>query len=93
MNVKIYVGAKAKSAFEDGICYYYFSCKDNDDVDTVYDALAENIRLSDPDKDLITFQYLKDDDAKTLLEDAKKHGFISYYEIVVSDYEISDVDE
>ncbi|MGL1608666.1 hypothetical protein ACSTIN_22995, partial [Vibrio parahaemolyticus] len=60
---------------------------------TVYDALAENIRLSDPDKDLITFQYLKDDDVKTLLEDAKKHGFISHYEIVFSDYEISDVDE
>ena len=37
---------------------YYFCCIDKDDVYTVYDALAENIRLKNPAKDLINFQYL-----------------------------------
>ena len=81
MNIKVYVEAKAELVFEDGICYYYFSCKDNNDIDTVYDTLDEKIRLNDPDKDLTTFQYLKDDDVTSLLEDAEKHGFISDYVI------------
>ena len=81
MNIKVYVGAKAEPVFEDGVCYYYFSCKDNNDIDTVYDTLDEKIRLNDPDKDLTTFQYLKDDDVTSLLEDAEKHGFISDYVI------------
>lgn len=71
MMIKIYTGNKAKSVFENGICYSHIWCDGNDDVDTVYDAF----------EDLIDFQYLKDDDVTSLLEDAEKHGFISDYVI------------
>lgn len=86
MNIKVYIGANTKSVFENGICYYYFSCKDNDDVNTIYDDLAENIKLKDPDTDFINLHYLKDDNVKSLLQDAKKQGFILDYEIVVPDF-------
>lgn len=79
MNIRIYAGNKA--SFVSGINYYDFRCEDNDSIDAVYDILAENIKLNNPSKDLINFQYLKDDDVKTMLQDAKNQGFISDYEI------------
>ena len=80
MNIRIYAGKKA--SFVNGINYYDFCCEDNDDIDAVYDILAENIKLNNPDNDLIDFENLKDDDVKIMLQDAKKQGFISDYEIV-----------
>lgn len=81
IHIKIYAGDKARFVVENGINYYYFCCIDKDDVYTVYDALAENIRLKNSEKDLINFKYLKVDNVNTLLQDAKKYGFISDYEI------------
>lgn len=52
---------------------------DADDIDTAYDALAENLKLNNDD-DLIDFQDAKDDDVKTLLDDMKRMGFIDSYE-------------
>lgn len=88
MNIKIYAGDKAHLINSNYYGYKFscFSCKDNNDTDTVYEILAVSLELKNPDKDLIDFQNLKDDDVKTLLDDAEKHGFISYYEM-------SDVDE
>lgn len=79
INCRVYEGQKA--SFYNGTTHYDFCYKDNDDTDTVYEILAEGLKLTDPDKDLINFQYLKDDDVKTMLQDAKKQGFISDYEI------------
>lgn len=80
MIVTIYAGEKV--SFVDGIDYRcYITCKDGGDIDTVYSGLAESIELKNPDRDEIDFEDLKDDDVKTFLEDAKKQGFISDYEI------------
>ena len=85
MNIRVYAGNKA--IFQNGFYYYEFYCRDNDDIDTVYEILAdyeilaENIKLNNPDKDLIDFEILKDDSVKTMLQDAKKQGFILDYEI------------
>ncbi|RVU70413.1 MULTISPECIES: hypothetical protein [Lactobacillus] len=81
LDVRIYEGKKA--SFVDGIYYYDFEV-DNDDIDTAYDILAENVKLND-DKDLIDFQNLEDDDVMTMLKDAKKQGFISDYDVKVAD--------
>lgn len=80
MTITIDAGDKAN--FVNDIDYRYsFSCVDNYDADRAFGALAEHLRLNDPDKDLIDFQYLKADDVKSLLENAKRQGFISAYEI------------
>lgn len=79
IDIRVYEGKKA--SFVSGITFYDFCCKDNDDIDAVYDILGENISLNDPDKDLIDFQCLKDDSVEILLQDAKKQGVISDYEI------------
>lgn len=50
-----------------------------DDTDGLYEELAENLEVDE--KDLIEFQDLADDDVQTLLDDAKKHGFIRNYEL------------
>ena len=79
MEYRIYAGKKVNLA--NGINHFDFEC-DQDDIDTAYDALAENIVLEDPtEDDLINFEDLADDDVKTMLQDAKKQGFISDYEI------------
>lgn len=77
--IRIYTGNKA--IFQNSFYYYEFYCRDNDDIDAVYDILAENIKLNNPNKDLIDFENLKDDSVKIMLQDAKKRGFISDYEI------------
>lgn len=51
------------------------------DIDTAYDALAENVVLKDQSedsKDLIDFQNCEDDDVETMLKDLKQMGFIDY---------------
>lgn len=81
MEYRIYAGNKA--TLVNGINYYDFECGP-DNIDAAYDILAESIILDNQDEnsqDLIDFQNLKDDDVKTMLEDAKKQGFISDYEI------------
>lgn len=77
--IRIYTGNKAR--FQNGFYYYEFYCGDNDDIDIVHEILAENVKLNNPDKDLIDFWNLKDDNVKTMLQDAKKQGFILDYEI------------
>ena len=79
IETRVYEGQK--TSFVSGITHYDFCYKDNNDIDTVYDILAESIKLNNPTKDLIDFQNLKDDDVKTMLQDAKRQGFISDYEI------------
>lgn len=83
MDIKIYAGDKAHLINSNYYGYRFscFSCKDNNDTDRVFGTLAVSLDLKNPDKDLIDFQNLKDDDVKTLLDDAEEHGFISYYEI------------
>ena len=75
----IYEGTKATingSQFE-------FNCEP-DDIDTAYDALAENVHLNNQDQDnnqdLVDFQNAADDDVKTLLDDMKRMGFIDRWE-------------
>lgn len=62
---------------------FAFNCEP-DDIDTAYDALAENVHLNSQDqdnsRDLIDFQNAKDDDVKTLLDDMKRMGFIGDWE-------------
>lgn len=80
MYYRIFEGKKAK--LKNGSSYYSFEC-DPDDIDKAYKLLAENVILNNQDpnsKDLISFQYLADDDVETMLKDAKKQGFISDYE-------------
>lgn len=77
--IRIYAGNKAR--FQNGFYYYEFRCRDNDDIDIVHEVLAENVKLNNPDKDLIDLKKLKDDDVKTMLQDAKKQRFILDYEI------------
>ena len=86
MEVTVYAGPKTELI--DGEYSTSFDC-DKGDIDTAYDALAENLCIlsaknleSDEDNsDIIDFQNLKDDSVEVLLEDAEKHGFISDYEI------------
>lgn len=54
-----------------------------DDIDTAYEALAENLRLNDNDEDSqdnVDFQNAKDDSVEVLLEDMKRMGFIDSWE-------------
>lgn len=78
LAIRIYAGNKA--TFANGISYYDFEVE-NDNIDAAYDILAENIKLHDPDKDLINFENLKDDDVETMIKDTKRQGFISDFEI------------
>lgn len=68
-----------------------FECKP-DNIDTAYDALCEDLVFNDMPADehdmtpqqkqmIIDFQNLKDDDVKIMLDDAKRQGFISDFEI------------
>lgn len=50
-----------------------------DDTNGLYEELAENLEVAE--NNLIEFQDLADDDVQTLLDDAKKHGFIKNYEL------------
>lgn len=62
---------------------FSFGCEP-DDIDTAYDALAENVRLSnrdlDDNPDLMDFENANDADVKTLLDDMKRMGFIGEWE-------------
>lgn len=65
---------------------FTFTC-DEKDIDTAYDALAENLDLVNydlyedgDDTDLVAFQNAKDDDAATMLDDMQRMGFIDYWE-------------
>lgn len=75
MEYTVYEGTKATI---DG-SQFSFTCEP-DDVDTAYDALAENIHLNNQDQDnnqdLIDFQNAEDDDVETMLNDMQKMGFI-----------------
>lgn len=55
-----------------------FVC-DEQDIDLVYDVLAEALDLVSED-DLIDFQNAQDDDVPTLLDDMKRMGFIDQWE-------------
>ncbi len=79
----IYAGEKLYG-FLDNPASFNFTC-DPSDIDTAYDAIAENAVLNSS-QDSIDFQNCADDDVKTMLEDLKRMHFLS-------DYEISDVDE
>ena len=79
MTYTIYEGTKATI---DGT-QFTFDCEP-EDIDTAYDALAENLRLNNQDEgsqDLIDFQNAADDDVKTLLDDMKRMGFIDSWEV------------
>lgn len=79
MTYTIYEGTKATI---DGT-QFSFDCEP-DDIDTAYDALAENVHLNNQDEDsqdLIDFQNAEDDDVKTMLDDMKRMGFIGDYEV------------
>lgn len=84
LDIKIYAGKK--SIIREWNQYIF--CDDYDDTDSAYNDLAK-IELKNPETDLIEFQYLKDDDVKSLLEDAKKHDFISDYSIKIDNEEIN----
>lgn len=79
MIITIYAGEK--TYFKDKIYYYKFTCENNN-TDKAAFALSLHLRLKDPDNepDIIGF-YPKDNNVKALLEDAKKRGIISDYEI------------
>ena len=74
----IYAGEKL-NGFVDGQASVSFDCEP-DDIDAVYDSIAENAVLKDPSKDLIDFQYCADDNAKVMLEDLKHMGFLSDFD-------------
>lgn len=79
MTYTIYEGAKATINGSQ----FSFDCEP-DDIDTAYDALAENVRLNNQDEDsqdLIDFQNAADDDVKTLLDDMQKMSFIGSWEV------------
>ena len=63
---------------------FTFSCEP-DDVDTAYDALAENVHLNNQDQDgnqdLVDFENAADDSVKTLLDDMKRMGFLSEWKV------------
>lgn len=73
----IYAGEKLYG-FTENPASFSFTC-DPSDIDTAYDAIAENAIL-DHSQDLIDFQNCKDDDIKTMLKDLKNMGFLSDYE-------------
>ena len=79
MTYTIYEGTKA--AINGG--QFSFDCEP-DDIDTAYDALAENVRLNNQDQDnnqdLVDFQNAADDDVETMLNDMQKMGFIDSWE-------------
>lgn len=54
---------------------------ESNDADKVYQAMAEEENTISDDDRLIEFEDLEDDDVKTLLNDAKKKGFIEDFEI------------
>jgi hypothetical protein len=97
MEYIIYPGDKTHLSEDwNGQASASFECEP-DDIDTAYDALCEDLVFNDMPVDehditpqqeqmIINFQNLKDDDVKTMLDDAKLQGFIS-------DYEINNVDE
>lgn len=77
----IYAGEKL-SGLVDGQAKVSFDC-DPDDIDTAYDAVAENVVLkdqSDNSQDLIDFQNCQDDDVETMLKDLKRMGFLSDFD-------------
>ena len=75
--IKIYAGEKATILEGNN----YIVC-DDEDTDGVFQGLCENLKLTNPtDEDIVNFQYLKDTNVRELLEDARKQGFISDYEI------------
>lgn len=75
MEYTVYEGTKATIEGTQ----FSFTCEP-DDVDTAYDALAENIHLNNQDQDdnqdLVDFQNAEDDDVETMLNDMQKMGFI-----------------
>ena len=73
----IYAGEKLYG-FVDNPASFNFTC-DPSDIDTAYDAIAENAVLNSS-QDLIDFQNCKDDDVKTMLNDLVRMGFLSDYE-------------
>lgn len=76
--IKIYAGEK--TTILDGNKYIVIF--DDEDTDTAYQGLCENLKLTNPtDEDVVNFQNLKDTNVRTLLKDARKQGFISDYEI------------
>lgn len=78
MTYTIYEGTKA--TINGG--QFSFNCEP-DDIDTAYDALAENVHLNNQDEDsqdLIDFQNAADDDVETMLNDMQKMGFIDSWE-------------
>ncbi|QZN93832.1 hypothetical protein KZE55_04730 [Limosilactobacillus panis] len=78
MTYTIYEGTKA--TINGG--QFAFDCEP-DDIDTAYDALAENVHLNNQDEDsqdLIDFQNAADDDVETMLSDMQKMGFIDSWE-------------
>ena len=79
MTYTIYEGTKA--TINGG--QFAFECEP-DDIDTAYDALAENVHLNNQDQDnnqdLVDFQNAADNDVKTLLDDMKRMGFIDSWE-------------
>lgn len=93
MEITIYAGEKTKLSDEfAGQNSATFQCE-MDDIDKAYDALAEDLILvgvpadypdmtKEQEQELNDFQDLQDDNVKVMLEDAKKQGFISNYEIV-----------
>lgn len=83
MTYTIYEGTKATIDETQYGNQFSFDCEP-DDIDTAYDALAENVQLNNQDEDsqdLIDFQNAKDDDVKTMLDDMKRMGFIGDYEV------------
>ena len=77
----IYAGKKL-SGLVDNQASVNFEC-DPSDIDTAYDAIAENVVLKDQSEDsqdLIDFENCKDDDVKTMLEDLKRMQFLSDYD-------------
>ena len=77
----IYPGKKL-SGLVDNQASVSFECDPND-IDTAYDAIAENVVLKDQSEDsqdLIDFENCADDDVKTMLEDLKRMQFLSDYD-------------
>ena len=80
MTDTIYEGTKSTI---DGT-QFTFDC-DPMDIDTAYDALAENVRLNnqgqDDNQDLVEFENVEDDDVETMLNGLQKMGFIDSWEV------------
>ena len=74
----IYAGEKL-NGFIDGQASVSFDCEP-DNIDVAYTAIAENVILKNPNKDLIDFQYCADDSVKGMLEDLKRMGFLSDFD-------------